>query len=77
MERALNHLAAGAEEIRKTVERELKCAELMATFKKQLAAQQKQQATLTFFVEMLLTERDSWKPRAYVSNSYNNIYFLR
>jgi hypothetical protein len=50
-----------AEESRKGEEREQKRVEEMAVLQKQLA-------TLTFSVEMLLSERDSWQHKAAVSN---------
>ncbi|XP_033608722.1 SUN domain-containing ossification factor isoform X2 [Cryptotermes secundus] len=60
MQRAFNRtLAAVAEESRKGEEREQKRVEEMAALQKQLA-------TLTFSVEMLLTERDSWQHKAAV-----------
>jgi seryl-tRNA synthetase len=62
MQRAFNRtLAAVAEESRKGEEREQKRVEEMAALQKQLA-------TLTFSVEMLLTERDSWQHKGAVSN---------
>jgi seryl-tRNA synthetase len=63
MQRAFNRtLVAVAEESRKGEEREQKHVEEMAALQKQLA-------TLTFAVEMLLSERDSWKHKAAVSNT--------
>lgn len=63
MQRAFNRtLVAVAEESRKGEEREQKRVEEMVALQKQLA-------TLTFAVEMLLSERDSWQHKAAVSDS--------
>jgi seryl-tRNA synthetase len=63
MQRAVNRtLAAVAEESRKGEEREQKHIERTAALQKQLA-------TLTVTLEVLLSERESWQHKAAVSSS--------
>jgi methyl-accepting chemotaxis protein len=77
MQRALNQFAAGAEEIHKTVEREQKHAEEMATLENQLASQKNQLTELTVSVWLLCTCGDYLETIAFVSNSCGSIYLLR